>query len=106
MRRRALIPALAVMLVACWQTVSPAVSQAAPDLSFVTCPNNQAFTCGALNVPVDRRGALPGTIPLSVERKVSGAQPSSVAVLALAGGPGQATLPLAEFIAQAIAPGL
>lgn len=57
-------------------------------------------------VPVDRSGALAGTIRLSIERRFAAAGPSAVAVVALAGGPGQATLPLARFIAEAIAPGL
>jgi len=57
-------------------------------------------------VPLARNGAAPGTISLSVERKLAGATPSHDAVVALAGGPGQAALPLSEFIAQAIAPAL
>ena len=57
-------------------------------------------------MPLDRVGGVPGTITLSVERKLAGASPSSTAVVALAGGPGQAALPLGEFIAQAIAPAL
>jgi pimeloyl-ACP methyl ester carboxylesterase len=57
-------------------------------------------------VPLERSGAVAGTISLSVERKLAGASPSRDAVVALAGGPGQAALPLSEFIAQAIAPAL
>jgi pimeloyl-ACP methyl ester carboxylesterase len=57
-------------------------------------------------VPLDRSGAVPGTIGLSVERRTPPSGPSSVAVLALAGGPGQATLPLGRFIAEAMAPAL
>jgi pimeloyl-ACP methyl ester carboxylesterase len=41
-----------------------------------------------------------------VERAQSGLTPSTSAVLALAGGPGQAANPLAGFIAKAIAPAL
>ena len=52
---------------------------------------------------------MPGTIALSVERAQAGGAggaPSQSAVLALAGGPGQAANPLAGFIAKAIAPAL
>ncbi len=49
---------------------------------------------------------MPGTIGLSVERLQASLTPSSSAVLALAGGPGQAANPLAGFIAKAIAPAL
>ena len=57
-------------------------------------------------MPLDRTGALAGSISLSVERRLAGATPSPDAVIALAGGPGQAAVPLTEFIAQAIAPAL
>jgi pimeloyl-ACP methyl ester carboxylesterase len=57
-------------------------------------------------VPLDRSGIVPGALTLSVERKLAGIAPSRAAVLALAGGPGQAALPLSAFVAQAIAPAL
>jgi pimeloyl-ACP methyl ester carboxylesterase len=59
-----------------------------------------------LPVALDREGSVAGAISLSVERRLAGASPSHDAVVALAGGPGQAALPLAEFIAEAIAPAL
>jgi pimeloyl-ACP methyl ester carboxylesterase len=75
-------------------------------LRFVSCANSPGFTCAAVSVPLDRVGGMPGTISLSVERRAAGAGQSQDAVVALAGGPGQATLPLGEFIAQALAPAL
>jgi pimeloyl-ACP methyl ester carboxylesterase len=57
-------------------------------------------------VPLDRAGLTSGTISLGVELKQAGPAPSKTAVLALAGGPGQAALPLGEFIAKAMAPAL
>jgi pimeloyl-ACP methyl ester carboxylesterase len=57
-------------------------------------------------VALDRGGGAPGTIGLSVERLQAGPAPSASAVVALAGGPGQAADPLADFIAKAIAPAL
>jgi pimeloyl-ACP methyl ester carboxylesterase len=57
-------------------------------------------------VPVDRSGLASGTLTLNVERKLAGVTPSRSAVVALAGGPGQAALPLSSFTAQAIAPAL
>jgi len=73
---------------------------------FTPCAESPGFTCAAVPVPLDRSGRLGGTISLSVERKMAGATPSRDAVVALAGGPGQAALPLASFIATAIAPAL
>ena len=43
------------------------------------------------------RARVPGTISLSVERRLAGAAPSRDAVVALAGGPGQAALPLGRI---------
>jgi len=57
-------------------------------------------------VPLTRTGLAPGTISLSLERKQAGTAQSKTAVLALAGGPGQAALPLGEFIAKALSPAL
>jgi pimeloyl-ACP methyl ester carboxylesterase len=84
---------------------SPAYS-APSSLSFAPCPKGTEFSCATLPVPLDRAGRLPGTVPLSVERRLAGATPSRTAVVALAGGPGQAATPLSEFIAAAVAPAL
>ncbi len=63
-----------------------------------------------MTVPLDRSGAVPGTLALKVERLQAGAGvgggPNSEAVIALAGGPGQAALPLAGFMSKALAPAL
>jgi pimeloyl-ACP methyl ester carboxylesterase len=83
--------------------LSPAHAAA---LSFSACPTSVGFSCASLPVALDRSGASPGTVSLSIERKLSGAAQSSDAVLALAGGPGQAILPLAPNIAEVIAPAL
>ena len=44
------------------------------------------FECTTVDVPVDRSGGVPGTIPLYVERSPGGGRD---AIFALAGGPGQ-----------------
>jgi pimeloyl-ACP methyl ester carboxylesterase len=85
---------------------SPASSTASSALSFTPCADNQGFGCTTVSVPVDRGGAVPGTIGLKVERMQAGGAPSTEAVIALAGGPGQAALPLAGFLAKALAPAL
>jgi pimeloyl-ACP methyl ester carboxylesterase len=106
MRMRAPIHLLAapalVALLALW----PAGALGA-GLSFTQCgATAPAFACATLAVPLDRSGALPGSVPLGLERRLAAATPSRSAVVGLAGGPGQAALPLGEFIAQAIAPAL
>jgi pimeloyl-ACP methyl ester carboxylesterase len=88
------------------------IPPAAGALAFASCASSAAFECTTVLVPLDRSGQLPGAIALSLERKPaaasgqSGAAPSQSAVVALAGGPGQAALPLGEFIAKAFVPAL
>ncbi len=84
----------------------PASSAGASSLSFLPCAGSAGFACASLTVPLDRTNAVPGTISLSIERKPAGGAPSRDAVVALAGGPGQAILPLAPFVAEAISPAL
>jgi pimeloyl-ACP methyl ester carboxylesterase len=75
-------------------------------LVYAPCATGPAFSCATLPVPLARSGAVPGTISLSLELKQAGPVPSRDAVVALAGGPGQAALPLGEFAAKALAPAL
>jgi pimeloyl-ACP methyl ester carboxylesterase len=106
MRRRASISVLAPLLSALALASWTASSAASSNLSFTPCANSLGFACTTVPVPLDRSSGVPGTISLSVERKLAGATPSRDAVVALAGGPGQAALPLGEFIAKALAPAL
>jgi pimeloyl-ACP methyl ester carboxylesterase len=83
----------------------PSAARAAA-LSFSPCAASAGFSCASLAVPLDRSGATPGAVSLSIERRLSGPAQSRDAVVALAGGPGQAMLPLAPYIAEAISPAL
>ncbi len=105
MRRRALTAATAALLPALMLVGWPS-SSAASSLGFGACAKGTQFTCATLPVPLDRTGKMAGTISLSVQRRLAGPGPSRTAVVALAGGPGQAATPLSEFIAQAVAPAL
>jgi len=76
-------------------------------LQFQPCSPGAEVECAKLSVPADR--SHPGAmIQLSVERRESvlGASHSANAVLALAGGPGQAALPLLEGFRQLLGPAL
>ncbi|HEX4467406.1 MAG TPA: alpha/beta hydrolase, partial [Solirubrobacteraceae bacterium] len=103
--RRAPVIAAIALIASAATALHPAPSRAAA-LSFHGCAETVTFSCATLDVPIDRSAALPGSIPIHVERKLAGAAPASDAVVALAGGPGQAALGLGEFIAGAIAPAL
>ncbi len=81
------------------------VSSAAA-LTFTPCSENHGFSCTTITVPLDRSGSVGGAVTLKVERLQATASPSQSAVVALAGGPGQAAIPLASDTATAIAPAL
>jgi pimeloyl-ACP methyl ester carboxylesterase len=97
---------LAAALALCCSALCGVASAGA--LSFVPCAGASAagFECTTVPVPVSRTGLAAGTLSLSLERKQAGPTQSGTAVVALAGGPGQAALPLGEFIAKALAPAL
>ena len=82
----------------------PAAANAA--VGWAPCPQADApsLQCGAVPVPLDRTGVVPGTVSLNVRRVPATTAPSDSAVLALAGGPGQAAAPLAATFAQILAP--
>jgi len=102
--RRVPISILTALLPALLLLPSPAPAGAA--LSYLACAKSPGFACANLTVPLDRSGSSPGTVSLSVARKLAASTPSRDAVVALAGGPGQATLPLGPYIAKSMAPAL
>jgi pimeloyl-ACP methyl ester carboxylesterase len=104
MSRRALKAALVAPLLTLALASARVPSAAA--LAFAPCAGSSGFECATLPVPLDRGGHIGGTITLSVARKAAAPTPAQSAVVALAGGPGQATLPLAGFIAKGVAPAL
>jgi len=85
---------------------SPASASAS--LSFGPCSGEApaSFACATVSVPLERSGAVPGSVALKLARRQAGLTPSHSAVVALAGGPGQAALGLGEFLANAIGPAL
>jgi pimeloyl-ACP methyl ester carboxylesterase len=93
----------APLLAAAFAATAPASASA---LAFTPCAATPTFSCATLTVPLDRGGAVPGTVALSVERLQAGPTPSRTAVVGLAGGPGQAANPLAAAMAQEVAPAL
>ncbi len=65
-------------------------------ITFAPCGHSTEFGCGHLTVALDPSGAYPGTITLAIRRHRAPAGDEKTAVIALAGGPGQAGLPFAE----------
>lgn len=99
MRFRApLITAAFAAFLAAGATAGPARAA----LPWATCPP-AGFQCATLPVPVDRSGATPGTITLSA-RRAPAPGAATTAVVALAGGPGQAAQPIAKGFKDALQP--
>lgn len=90
-----------VALVAGLATAPAAVATAAEPLTLQPCSgdNQDRSRCGTVRVPLDRSGALPGTVDLRVRLLDPAAGTPKATVIALAGGPGQAATPLLEQFA-------
>ncbi|HTQ69436.1 MAG TPA: alpha/beta fold hydrolase [Solirubrobacteraceae bacterium] len=106
MSGRAILTMPAWLLCALVAAAFGAQPAAAASLTFTPCRGQSSFGCATMPVPLAREGSVPGSISLSVMRRLAGGAPSTSAVVGLAGGPGQPALPLREFIAEAIAPAL
>ncbi|MGA2756669.1 MAG: alpha/beta fold hydrolase [Solirubrobacteraceae bacterium] len=108
MRRKGFLLALANAAAAgALLAFAPALASAATSsIAFTTCAGAPNFGCGHLSVPLDPTGAIPGTVTLAIRRELSATGAATTAVVALAGGPGQAAIPFAQDDAQIVAPAL
>jgi pimeloyl-ACP methyl ester carboxylesterase len=101
MRRIGSSIALAAIVASAALLVSAASASAATStIPFTTCSAAPAFGCANLTVPLDPTGAIPGTVTLSIRRRLAATGTATEAVVALAGGPGQAALPFATYASQ------
>ena len=92
---------LAALLVAALAALAPATAGAAPALT--ACPGQDEFGCATLDVPLDRTGTTPGTVPLHYAIQRRG--PKKV-LIALSGGPGQSAVSSASSFAISLDPAL
>lgn len=95
-RQLALVSLALTLALATWASSAAA-------LDFTPCPEHFGYSCTTLTVPLDRSGAIPGTVSLKIERKQVGPNPTPSALIALAGGPGQPAIPGVEPIAKSMA---
>jgi pimeloyl-ACP methyl ester carboxylesterase len=101
-----LIPILLLSTPLLWSTIAVEGTARASTIQFAPCSNASGNSCAKLQVPLDRSGTVPGTVSLSVERIQAAANPSRSAVVALAGGPGQAAIPILGAAAKSVAAAL
>ena len=88
-----------------WAAAVPAQAQAAlRSVAFAPCADTNDFACGHLTVPLDPSGATAGAITLAIRRHRAPVGDEKDAVIALAGGPGQAALTFADPFASLLGP--
>ena len=94
---------VAAVLVLCFTALAivPASRAAA---AFAPCAGKPGVDCDTVEVPLDRTGAVPGTVPLHVERIPAAHGATQPPVFAIAGGPGQAATALLRSFAAVLAP--
>jgi pimeloyl-ACP methyl ester carboxylesterase len=80
-------------------------ASAAAEIPWAPC-QPAGFQCAHVDVPLDRTGATPGTVSLAVSRVPASANPNRTAVVPLAGGPGQAALPLVKSFLDVLGPAI
>jgi pimeloyl-ACP methyl ester carboxylesterase len=98
MRALAVVGLLVAALTGCGsgRASPPALRDAHP------CPGARGFTCSTLVVPLDHSGRVPGTLHLQIGAANNRRAPRGV-LLVLAGGPGEAGLPILDgFVKRAL----
>jgi pimeloyl-ACP methyl ester carboxylesterase len=95
----------AALLTAALLAMPAASAVAKPKMTSYRCPDTAGFTCHRIDVPLDRTGAVPGTISLrfATER---GEKLRKKVLVALAGGPGQPDVVFGPSFADGFAPEL
>jgi pimeloyl-ACP methyl ester carboxylesterase len=91
-----------LVLTALLLALAAGVASAADPLPLRPCSGDSQdrSRCGSVRVPLDRSGALPGTVDLRVRVLDPASGAPKATVIALAGGPGQAATPLLEQMVQ------
>jgi pimeloyl-ACP methyl ester carboxylesterase len=85
-----------------WASAFGGAAQA--QIAFTACGDSNNFACGHLAVPLDPSGAVAGMLTLAMRRHRAPIESSGSAVIALAGGPGQAAIPLTESFLELVGP--
>jgi pimeloyl-ACP methyl ester carboxylesterase len=98
------LPKLAGLFLAVCACLAASAAPTQAQIAFKPCGDSNDFACGHLTVPLDPSGATPGTLTLAIRRHRAPVGEAKVAIVALAGGPGQAAIPFAEEFARLLGP--
>jgi pimeloyl-ACP methyl ester carboxylesterase len=77
---------------------------ASAQIEWKPCGSSNQVACGHLDVPLDPADPALGTITLAMRRHLAPVGQSKDAVIALAGGPGQAAIPFMEDFTELLGP--
>jgi pimeloyl-ACP methyl ester carboxylesterase len=95
---------LVAALSACAALCAP-VASAQAHIAFAACGESNEFACGHLTVPLDPNGTGAGTLlTLAIRRHRAAVEGADSAIIALAGGPGQAAIPHTEAFLDLLGP--
>ncbi|HEY2536004.1 MAG TPA: alpha/beta fold hydrolase [Solirubrobacteraceae bacterium] len=95
---------VAAALLAAAMCAAGSAATAQAQIAWAPCGDSNDYACGHLTVALDPSGATPGTITLAMRRHRAPVGEAHEAVIALAGGPGQAAIPFSEQFARLLGP--
>jgi pimeloyl-ACP methyl ester carboxylesterase len=101
-RRAARILASAFLAAVACAALCSAAAQA--QIAWTPCGDSNLVACGHLTVALDPDNPSDGTITLAMRRHLAPTGSSKDAVIALAGGPGQAAIPFMEDFTEILGP--
>lgn len=82
----------------------PCTSVAGAQIYWKPCGNSNVQACGHLTVSLDPSSGVPGVITLAMRRQRAPVGEAKDAVIALAGGPGQAAIPFTSEFSDLLGP--
>jgi pimeloyl-ACP methyl ester carboxylesterase len=96
---------LVVLLLGTAAALALSAPRASAQIDFKPCPGEMRLACGHLSVPIDPADPSSGaTIRLAIRRRRAPVGEGRTAVIALAGGPGQAAIPFTSTFEDVLGP--
>src|ERR1700710_1445251 len=95
--------AVAALLASC-SLLLAASAQAHAQIQFKPCGQSNSLACGHLAVPLNPADPAGPAITLSIRRHRASVGEARTAIVALAGGPGQAAIPFAQDFTELLGP--
>ena len=98
------VRALAIILLTAGLLIALLPNAASAAIAWAPCGNSNVQACGFLTVPLDPTGSRTSDITLAMRRQRVPVGEAKDAVIALAGGPGQAAIPFTSDFSEIVGP--